>query len=230
MSSLTDSEELIGVQLALPKGRMNEEVVRLIADAGIKMQVGSRNYRPKFSMPGWSVKLLKPQNIVKMLHTGTRDVGFAGADWVTNLDADVVEVLDLKLNPVRVVVASLDADVLKNAPTDRKLRVASEYVKITEDWIAKNNLNAELVRAFGATECFPPDDADLILDNTATGATLVANGLKIIDTVLTSTTRLYASKAAWADPYKREQIETLALLLQSALDAQNLVVLEFCDE
>ena len=133
----------------------------------------------------------------------------------------MVEVLDLGLNPVRVVVASPDADILKNQTWDKPpLRVASEYVTVTNNWISENNLNAVLLRTHGATECFPPDDADLILDNTSTGATLVANGLDIIETVLTSTTRLVASKAAMADPRKKAKIEELALLLQSALEAR----------
>src|SRR6187549_827334 len=94
------------VRLALPKGRMQEAVVRLLADAGIELSADERGYRPRLSLPGFETKLLKPQNAVEMLHVGSRDVGFAGADWVAELGAELVEVLDTGFNPVRLVAAA----------------------------------------------------------------------------------------------------------------------------
>jgi len=157
-----------------------------------------------------------------MLETGSRDLGFAGRDWVEELGADVVEVLDTELDPVRLVVAAPDADILTKGvgAGGRKLIVASEYVGITEKWIAEKKMDATLFRAYGATESLPPEDADCIIDNTATGSTLKANGLHIIDTVMRSSTRMFASKAAMADPAKAARIESLRLLLQSVLDAR----------
>lgn len=140
-----------------------------------------------------------------MLHNGTRDLGFAGADWVRNLGVDVVELLDTGLDPVRIVAAGPDAKILEMAKDGRHLRVASEYETITKEWIKEKGLNATFIRAFGATESFPPEDADIILDNTATGSTLAANGLHILDVAMTSSTRLFASKQALANPDKKKR-------------------------
>jgi len=214
------------LRLGLPKGRMQESVLTLLSDAGIRVTQSARGYRPTVSLRDCEAKFLKPQNIVEMLELGSRDVGFAGADWVEELRANVVEILDTELDPVQVVVAApralLDSDQLPS----RHLLVASEYERITQSWIAAKGLNADFVRSYGATEVFPPEDADVIVDNTATGSTLRANDLLIIDTLLSSSTRLYASPAALADPIKRARIENLRLLLASVLDARTRVMIE----
>lgn len=217
------------IELGLPKGRMKDGVISLLNEAGVAVNVSDRGYRPTISLDNYSVKLLKPQNILEMIESGTRDLGFGGLDWVQNLGlTNVVEVLDTGLDPVRLVVAAPDPEVIAHAKASGKeLRVASEYEGITKKWIADNNLNARFVRAFGATESFPPEDADIILDNTATGATLAANNLHIIDTVLRSSTRLYASKQAYEDPAKRAEIDKFALLLRSALEGRLRKMLEF---
>ena len=215
------------VRIGLPKGHMQGGVLALLGDAGIDVRVGGRNYRPVLSWPGFHAKLLKPQNVVKMLDTGSRDLGFAGADWVAELGADVVELLDTGLDPVRVVAAApaalLDGVTL---PGGRRLVVATEYVRIAEQWVRTQPFEAILVRSYGATEVFPPEDADLIVDNTATGATLRGNGLVIIDTLMRSSTRLYANRAALDDPARRGSIEDLVLLLNSVLEARQRVMLE----
>lgn len=226
----TDSSEAnAAVRLALPKGRMQEGVLKLLADAGVDVTIGGRAYRPKLAMAGFDAKLLKPQNAVEMLKVGSRDLGFAGADWARELGADLVEVLDTGLNPVRVVVAAPAARIEEGrltAPSDGQLRIASEYERLTRNWIADQGLSATFVRAYGATEVFPPEDADAIVDNTATGATLEANALTICGEVMRSSTRLFASKAAMDDPSKRDRIEHLALLLRSVLEARRRVLLE----
>src|SRR5438477_7080076 len=94
------------LRLALPKGRMQEGVFRLLGDAGIRVRDAGRGYRTELSLPGFETKLLKPQNIVEMLHLGSRDVGFAGADWVAELGGELVELLDTGLDPVRLVAAA----------------------------------------------------------------------------------------------------------------------------
>ncbi|MFG0285052.1 MAG: ATP phosphoribosyltransferase [Phycisphaerales bacterium JB039] len=217
------------LRLALPKGRMHDGVCALLADAGLRLRTSARGYRPTLGTAGFETKILKPQNIVEMLHLGSRDVGFAGADWVAELDADIVEVLDTGLDQVRLVAAAprarLDAGGLAPSP-DGPLRIASEYQRLTTSWIAERGLDARVVRSYGATEVLPPEDADAIVDITASGATLEANGLEIFDEILTSSTRLYASKAAIADDAKRAAIEDLALVLQAALDARLRVMLE----
>lgn len=223
MTPLTDRSIL---RLALPKGRMQDEVFALLGDAGIRLRAGSRGYRPAISLPGCEVKLLKPQNIVEMLQAGSRDVGFAGADWVAELDAKVVEVLDTGLDPVRLVAAAPEELVIDGALPRRPLVVASEYERLARRWIADRGLEASFLRSYGATEVFPPEDADLIVDNTATGSTLEANKLVVVDELLRSTTRLYANPEALDDPDKRAAVERFALVLRSVLDARRRVMLE----
>ena len=217
---------MTNLKLALPKGRMREGLFDLLRDAGVRVRVGPREYRPSISLPGFQVKLLKPQNIVEMLHAGTRDLGFAGHDWVQEKNADLVEILDTGLDPVRLVAAAPADQLVDGKLPSRHLVVASEYERITRRWINENALDATLVRTYGATEVFPPEDADCIVDNTATGATLVANRLEIVDTLLRSSTRLYANPAAMKDTGKRDAIEHLAMLLKSVIAARERVMLE----
>lgn len=224
---MSNDIERFAIRLGLPKGRMQENLFRLLGEAGIEVSVDDRGYRPRISLPGYEAKLLKPQNVVEMLHAGSRDLGFAGADWVAELAAELVEVLDTGLDPVRVVAAAPAAVLVDGRlPTDRPLVAASEYMALTRDWIGRTGLNATLVRSYGATEAFPPEDADLIVDNTATGATLRGNGLRIVDELMTSSTRLYANPRVMDDPARRARVEDLVLLLRSVLDARKRVMLE----
>ena len=214
------------VKLAIPKGRMEEGVRALLADAGIHVTPTARSYRPHITLPGCEVKILKPQSIVEMLHAGSRDLGFAGADWVAELDGELVDLVDTGLDPVRVVVAA-PAELLSDGGLPaRHLVVASEYERLTTRWIAARGLDASFVRSYGATEVFPPEDADLIVDNTATGSTLRANGLEIVDELMTSSTRLYANPRALEEPVKRETIDRLVLLIRSVLEARLRVMVE----
>ncbi len=207
---------------------MQAGVLNLLSQAGVDVLLGERGYRPSLSLPGFDAKLLKARNVVEMLHAGSRDVGFAGADWVAELDADLVELLDTGLDPVQVAAAApaslLDADGA--LPTNRRLVVASEYARLTEEWIADQPFDAAYARSYGATEVFPPEDADLIVDNVATGATLRENGLVVVATLMRSTTRLYANRDALADPARNGPVQDLTLLLASVLEARTRVMLE----
>ncbi|RJO65905.1 MAG: ATP phosphoribosyltransferase [Myxococcales bacterium] len=214
------------LRLALPKGRMQEGVFRLLADAGIAVEADGRSYRPRLSLADFEAKILKPQNIIEMLHMGSRDAGFAGADWAAELKADVVELLDTGLDPVKLVAAAPTHILVGGRLPKRPLVVASEYERLTKDWIARTGLDATFVKSFGATEVFPPEDADCIVDNSATGSTLRANRLDVVDTVMTSSTRLYASPRALKDAAARGAIERLVLLLRSVLEARRRVMLE----
>ena len=216
----------IALRIALPKGRMQDGVLALLRDAGLDVRLSERGYRPIVGLPGTETKLLKPQNVVEMLALGTRDVGFAGGDWVAELGAEIVELLDTQLDPVRLVAAAPVALLEGGRLPEGPLVVASEYERLTRRWIEDARLVARFVRSYGATEVFPPEDADCIVDNTATGSTLSANGLAIVATLLTSSTRLYASRAAMDDPARRTRIEDLALVLGSVLDARRRVMVE----
>ncbi len=214
------------LRLALPKGHMQKGVLSLLADAGIRVDMDSRSYRPSVSLPGFETKILKPQNIVEMLHIGSRDIGFAGADWVAELNAKVVELLDTGLNPVRVVAAAPRVLLKRGKLPTRNLVVASEYERLTKAWIRRNKMNATFVRSYGATEVFPPEDADCIVDNTATGATLRAGQLDIVDVLKESSTRLFANPKSLKNAKKKKTIDKFVLLLQSVLDARKRVMLE----
>ncbi len=214
------------IRLALPKGHLEKGVFALLAEAGIQIRSGSRNYRPTISLPGYDTKILRPQNMVEMLDYGSRDLGFAGADWVAEVNADLVELLDLELDPVRIVAAA-PKEILKGGKLpDRPLVVVSEYKQLATRWIERLGLKAKVIFSYGATEVFPPEDADVIVDNTATGSTLRANGLEIVDTLMTSTTRFYGRPGAVNDPAKKERIEHFTMLLKSVLEARARVMIE----
>ena len=214
------------IRFAIPKGRMYDGVSKLMQEAGISIRTSSRDYRPSISLQGFDVKILKPRAIIEMLDIGARDLGFAGADWVAEDNADLIELLDTGMDRVRLVAAvpeQSDEDELLNRAG---ALVASEYVNITKRWIEQRGFNAKLIRSYGATEVLPPEDADCIVDNTATGSTLSANALRIIDELMISTTRIYASKSAMKNNEKRRQIERFVLLIRSVLEARKRVMLE----
>jgi ATP phosphoribosyltransferase len=223
---MTPYEDPEALRLAVPKGRMYDGVVALLAEAGINVTQTARSYRPFITLERCQVKILKPQNIVEMLHEGSRDLGFAGADWVAELDGNLVEVLDTELDPVRVVAAAPADMLVEGGLPDQPLVVASEYERLTRSWITDRGLDAHFVRSYGATEVFPPEDADLIVDNTATGSTLEANDLEIVDVLMQSSTRLYASPRAFDDPTRRARIDDLTLLVRSVLEARRRVMVE----
>ena len=216
------------IRFALPKGRMQDSVTQLMADAGVRLRASSRGYRPLINLPGVETKVLKPQNIVEMLHHGSRDLGFAGGDWVREkgFEGSLVCVLDTGLDPVRIVAAAPRELLVDGALPKQPLRVASEYERLTRAWIADGGLDATFVRSYGATEVFPPEDADCIVDNPAPGATPEANGFNIVDEHRRSSTRLYANPRALEVPEKRTLVEDLVLLLESVLQARKRVMIE----
>eukprot|EP01113_Clastostelium_recurvatum_P011168 TRINITY_DN1563_c0_g1_i3.p1 TRINITY_DN1563_c0_g1~~TRINITY_DN1563_c0_g1_i3.p1 ORF type:complete len:778 (+),score=196.59 TRINITY_DN1563_c0_g1_i3:2791-5124(+) len=229
------------IKLGLPKGHMEKNIFKLLADAGIDLKVSARGYRPTISIPGFEVKLLKPQNIVEMLNLGSRDLGFTGSDLIAELGAtDVTMLLDTHNDPIKVVAAAPDHLFdkegvfvgLEKLHGSRKLVVASEYTHLTKAWMQKRGYtqdNAHYVHSRGATEVFPPEDADIIVDNSATGSTLSANRLKIIDEIFVSSTCLYAHSHLMeeGDPVRKQAIEKFVTLLKSVIDAHQRAILEF---
>jgi len=213
------------LRVLLPKGRIFDNVSRLFAEAGFHIALTDRTYRP-VTGAGWlDMKIMKPQNVGELLELGSHDAGFTGIDWIKESGADVEEILDLGFDRVKIVAAvpqSLADTVLQS----KKLVVATEYVNLSEQWLKKSGYNYRILRTYGATEVFPPDDADMIIDNTSSGQTLRDNGLKIIDTLLESSTRFVASRTAMADPVKRNRIEELAMLFRAVLDGRDRVMLE----
>ena len=222
---MSDCRDPSVLRLGLPKGRMQEGVFQLLADAGIRVRDSGRGYRTELSLPGFETKILKPQNMVEMLHLGSRDLGFAGADWVAELGAEVIEVLDTELDSVRLVVAAPSSLLIDGRLPERNLIVASEYERIASSWVRKRGIDATVVRSYGATEVFPPEDADCIVDNTATGSTLRSNGLEIVEEIMSSSTRLYANPRALEGP-RSAAVRHFVLLLTSVLEARRRVMLE----
>ena len=214
------------VKLVLPTGRMQEAVVSLLADAGVGIKVRPSDYRPTAGDGRLEVKMLKAANIAPLVQYAAHDVGFCGRDWVEETGASVVTLLDTGLLPVRIVSAApVGADPF--APGGRRLVVvASEYERLARGYMESRNVAYRFVRTFGATEVFPPEDADLIVDNVATGQTLANNGLVIVDEIMSSSTLMVANAEALDDPVRGLIIRELALLVQSVLDARTRVLLD----
>lgn len=219
------------LKLGLPKGSLQESTLRLFKKAGYHITVSSRSYYPVFDDAEIESMLIRAQEMARYVEDGHLDCGLTGLDWVLEYNADVVEVAELKyakegFRPVRWVVA---------VPTDSKIRtlkdlqgkrIATELVGFTKRFLKSKGIKAEVDFSWGATEVKPPDLADAIVELTETGSSLRANNLRIVDTLIESTTRFIANKKAWQDKWKRQKMENVALLLKGALSAEEKVGLK----
>lgn len=213
------------LKLALAKGRLYDEVAKLLEDCELGVARRKRSYRPYVSDDELEIKLIKPQNIPKLVEYGSQDFAFTGNDMVIEQEADVVELLDINQNPVRIV-AAIPKDKGLEELKKQKVRVASEYENISRRYLDKKGLNYDLIKSYGATESFVPEDADMIIENTSTGETLKENNLKIVDEILSSSTRIIANKQALQDPWKKKKIDDLLMLFKSVLEARKRVLVE----
>ena len=211
------------IKLAVPKGKLYTEVVTLLEEAGFQLSRNGRSYRPYISDKEIEVKIMKPQNIPKLVELGSQDIGFVGYDWVVEQEADVKELIDLKFNPVTLVAA-----IPKDKSTSKKnqIRVASEYERISRNFLKKEGLDFVFIRSFGATEVFVPDDADMIIDNSATGETLRENGLVVYKELLSSSTRLITNKDSLKNNWKKKKINDFLLLITSVLEGRKRLLIE----
>lgn len=219
------------IKLGLPKGSLQGSTFALMRKAGWSFNVGSRSYVPSVNDPDIAARLIRPQEIARYVELGLLDAGLTGYDWIYENGADVVEVAELcysksTSNPVRWVVAVPNDSPIQSVKDLQGKRIATEAVGLTTRYLADHGVTAEVEFSWGATEVKAPELVDAIVELTETGSSLRANHLRIIDTVLTSTTRLIANKGAWADTAKRTKIEQMALLLQGALNAENKVILK----
>jgi ATP phosphoribosyltransferase len=217
--------------LGLPKGSLEEATRALFARAGFKITVSSRSYRPTIDDPDLDGRFVRSQEMSRYVEHGFFDCGLCGHDWVVENGSDVVEVCELAYsrasrNPARWVVAVPEDSGIHSIADLEGKRIATELVGTTKRFLADHGVHATVEFSWGATEVKVPDLVDAIVDITETGSSLRANKLRIIDTLLTSTTRLIANKQAWADPRKRAKIEDLALLLLGAIDAKSKVGLK----
>ncbi|MDR2072135.1 MAG: ATP phosphoribosyltransferase [Spirochaetaceae bacterium] len=213
------------LRVLIPKGRIFENISRLFAESGFPLAMADRTYRPRVAAEWLDAKIMKPQNVGELLELGSHDAGFTGIDWILESAADVKEVLDLGFDRVRIV-AAVPAELDEGALRRKKLVVATEYVNLAGAWLKTQGYDYRILRTYGATEVFPPDDADMIIDNTSTGRTLQDNGLRIVATILESSTRFVASKAALVSGEKRDRIEELSMLFKAVLDGRERVMLE----
>lgn len=216
------------LNIGLPKGSLQESTLKLFRKAGFTISVGPRSYIPSIDDPELSGLLIRAQEMARYVQDGILDLGLTGRDWVLEQNAKVREVCPLLyakggLRPVRWVVAvPNDSPIRKIADLAGK-RIATELVQYTRRFLRERGVEAQVEFSWGATEVKAPLLADAIVELTETGSTLRANNLRIVDTILESTTVLIANRESWKNPWKRRKIETIEMLLAGALRAEEKV-------
>ena len=221
----------MAIVLGLPKGSLQESTFALFKRAGFNVSCSSRSYIPSIDDPEIKCRLLRPQEMSRYVELGLLDAGICGYDWVYENGSDVQEVCELSyskatLNPVRWVLAVPNDSKIKTVKDLNGKRISTEAVGLTKRYLKKNGVKADVEFSWGATEVKAPELVDAIVDLTETGSSLRANNLRIVDTILTSTTRMIANRKAWKNAAKRAKIEQLKMLLLGALDAQKRVLLK----
>jgi ATP phosphoribosyltransferase len=219
------------LKVAIPKGSLQEPTIELLAKAGYEIYVSSRGLRPSSNDPELDLYLIRAQEIGRYLGQGFIDCGITGYDWAYENGVDLVDLGELAYSrattrPTRwVLVVPEDSPIRKPEDLEGK-RIATEGVGITERYLKERGIKAEVEFSWGATEVKVPDLVDAIVDVTETGDSIKANRLRIVDTLLTSFPHFYASPAAAADPWKKEKMDCIALLLKAALCARGKVGLK----
>lgn len=221
----------MAIILGLPKGSLQDATFSMMRKAGFNVHAGSRSYVPTVDDPQLQCRLIRPQEISRYVELGLLDAGITGFDWIYENGSDVVEVSEMCYSkatsrPVRWVLAVPNDSHINSVKDLEGKRIATEAVGLTQRYLAQHGVTAEVEFSWGATEVKAPELVDAIVELTETGSSLRANNLRIVETILTSTTRLIANKKAWEHPEKREKIEQLALLLQGALAAESRVLLK----
>ncbi|GGP90461.1 ATP phosphoribosyltransferase [Actinomadura coerulea] len=222
------------LSLVLPKGSLEKATMQLFDAADLTVQRASdRDYRASIDDPRIDrVRVLRPQEIPTYLEQGLFDLGITGRDWITETDADVVSLGELKYskatsNPVRVIMAVPDGAPWRTvADLPEGVRISTEFPAMTKRYLDKHGVKATVVPSYGATEAKVPDIVDAIVDLTETGSSLRKNGLRILDTLLTSYTELVANREAYEDAEKRAAMEDISLLLQGVIRARGKVLLK----
>lgn len=219
------------LMLGLPKGSLEEPTIKLFDKAGFNISKSSRSYRPSIDDEQLDGRFVRAQEISRYVEHGYFDCGLTGQDWVRENGSDVVEVCDLVYSRAsnrrsKWIIAVPEASPVQTIKDLEGKRIATEVVNITKQYLKDNEVNAEVEFSWGATEVKVPDLVDAIVDLTETGNSLRANKLRIVDTLLYTNTVLIANKDAWNDRKKRRKIESIALLLKAALEANSKVGLK----
>ncbi len=219
------------LKILLAKGRIYESVYELLCDVGISISLPERTYFPLTNQKDLAFQVVKPQIASVLLAADKADVGFSGKDWVyeNGVQDEVEEIMDLGFDGVRIVAAVPESVEFENL-AQKKITVATEYQNLSRKWAESKKIDAEIFRTWGTSEGFVQDTPDsvaqILIDNTSTGSSLKANRLKIVDTLMESSTRMYASRRAMQDSEKRRKILELKMLFQAVLDARDRVMLE----
>ncbi|MDW7710073.1 MAG: ATP phosphoribosyltransferase [Deferrisomatales bacterium] len=220
------------LKLGIPKGSLEEATVQLFRRAGWKIRANSRNYFPSVDDPNLRLSLVRAQEMSRYVHDGVLDAGLTGKDWILENNSQVVEVCDLvyskaSTRPARWVLV-VPADSPAQRPEDLAgKKIATELVGFTRRYFGERGISVDVEFSWGATEAKVVEGlCDAIVEVTETGSTIKAHGLRILETLLETNTKLIANPAAWDDPWRREKIEQLALLLQGALKADGMVGLK----
>ena len=213
------------LRFGLPKGSLQEATIQKMAKAGFNISVSSRSYVPYVDDDELEIRLIRAQEISRYVEHGYLDCGITGHDWIVENGSNVHEVGEFLFSkatrqPARWVLAVPENSKIKSAKDLKGKRIATEVVNLTKKYLRRHGVKADVEFSWGATEVKAHELVDAIVELTETGSSLRANKLRIVDTLLASTPRLIANHAAWKDTWKRKKIETLALLLKGALEAE----------
>jgi ATP phosphoribosyltransferase len=219
------------LRLGLPKGSLQEPTLDLFRRAGYDIVVSSRSYRPTVNDSELELRLLRAQEIGRYVDQGYLDCGITGIDWIVENGADLDCICDLRYskatsNPTRWVLVVPEESPVRTVQDLQGKRIATEAIGLTQKYLAKHGVTADVEFSWGATEVKVPELVDAIVDITETGSSLRANKLRIVDTLMESYPRLAANKAAAADPWKRRKMERLSVLLKGALEGRHKVGLK----
>src|SRR5579871_3788759 len=216
------------LKLGIPAGSLQEATAELFRKAGYNIKFSSRSYYPEIDDQEIECLLIRAQEMARYVEQGVLDAGITGYDWILENEADVVEICELMFSkvsrrPVRWVLCVPNESPVKTAKDLEGKRIATEAVRLTQNYLARHGVTAQVEFSWGATEVKPPKLVDAIVEVTETGSSLRANNLRIVDEVLQSTTRFVANEKAYQDPWKRSKLENIALMLQSCLAAEGKV-------
>jgi ATP phosphoribosyltransferase len=219
------------LRFGLPKGSLQDATIAKMAKAGYNISISSRSYIPYVDDEQLELRLIRAQEISRYVEHGYLDCGITGYDWIQENGSDVHEVGEFQFNKAtrqtaRWVLAVPEDSPIRCAKDLEGKRIATELVNQTRKYLQQHNVNAEVEFSWGATEMKAHELVDAIVDITETGSSLRANKLRIVDTLLSSTPRLVANRESWKDPWKRQKIERMALLLKGAIEAENKVGLK----
>jgi len=219
------------LRLGLPKGSLQDATFQLFEKAGFALRVASRSYQPVIDDEEIEPILLRPQEIPRFLMDGVIDAGLTGQDWIADCAADLHEICELRYsklttNPIRIVLAVHNDSPYQSAADLAGKSIATEYVRLTERFFGERSVPVKVEFSWGACEVKVPSLVDAIVVNTETGSSLRAHNLRIIETMLTSTTRFVCRHSAWQDAAMREKLENMGILLTGAMNAAKLVGLK----